>query len=228
LSIRRCPLHRNLEPRLHPVQREPRRLVQSVARQARGHRHGLRACHQHHSMHKRLQRFRQRKISNYETDIFRPIFDKLEELSGKKYGSTLPNVGQASRLSQTSEKEFRGKRWRQARCLSYARANRHGHRVSGDCRPHPHAFVCDCRRHPARQQRPQLRSAPHPAPRRALRPHARLPRTVLLQACGRARDTMGDVFPEIRARKKHVQEVIRTRKRRSIGRATRGKMSRMN
>src|ERR1035437_7650814 len=31
------------------------------------------------------------KISNYETDIFRPIFDKLEELSGKKYGSTLPN-----------------------------------------------------------------------------------------------------------------------------------------
>jgi alanine--tRNA ligase len=29
-------------------------------------------------------------ISNYETDIFRPIFDKLEKLSGKKYGSTLP------------------------------------------------------------------------------------------------------------------------------------------
>src|SRR5215469_15666806 len=30
------------------------------------------------------------KISNYETDIFRPIFDALEKLSGKKYGSTLP------------------------------------------------------------------------------------------------------------------------------------------
>jgi alanyl-tRNA synthetase len=29
-------------------------------------------------------------ISNYETDIFRPIFDELEELSGKKYGSTIP------------------------------------------------------------------------------------------------------------------------------------------
>ena len=29
-------------------------------------------------------------ISNYETDIFRPIFDELEELSGKKYTSTLP------------------------------------------------------------------------------------------------------------------------------------------
>jgi alanyl-tRNA synthetase len=30
------------------------------------------------------------KISNYETDIFRPIFDALKKLSGKKYGSTLP------------------------------------------------------------------------------------------------------------------------------------------
>jgi alanyl-tRNA synthetase len=31
-----------------------------------------------------------RPISNYETDIFRPIFDEIEKLSGKKYGSTLP------------------------------------------------------------------------------------------------------------------------------------------
>ena len=37
-------------------------------------------------------------ISNYETDIFRPIFDELEKLSGKKYASTLPIVGQALRL----------------------------------------------------------------------------------------------------------------------------------
>jgi alanyl-tRNA synthetase/REP element-mobilizing transposase RayT len=34
--------------------------------------------------------FAHTKISNYETDIFRPIFDALEKLSGKKYGSTLP------------------------------------------------------------------------------------------------------------------------------------------
>ena len=32
-------------------------------------------------------------ISNYETDIFRPIFDKIENLSGKLYGSTLPKPG---------------------------------------------------------------------------------------------------------------------------------------
>jgi alanyl-tRNA synthetase len=37
-------------------------------------------------------------ISNYETDIFRSIFDELEKLSGKNYASTLPIVGQAHRL----------------------------------------------------------------------------------------------------------------------------------
>jgi alanyl-tRNA synthetase len=34
------------------------------------------------------------KISNYETDIFRPIFDVLEILTEKKYGSTLPASAQ--------------------------------------------------------------------------------------------------------------------------------------
>lgn len=31
-----------------------------------------------------------RPISNYETDVFRPIFDEIEKLSGKTYASTLP------------------------------------------------------------------------------------------------------------------------------------------
>jgi alanyl-tRNA synthetase len=41
------------------------------------------------------KRFRDfsRVISNYETDIFRPLFDELEKLSGKRYGSTLPAPG---------------------------------------------------------------------------------------------------------------------------------------
>jgi alanyl-tRNA synthetase/REP element-mobilizing transposase RayT len=39
---------------------------------------------------KNFSDFANAKISNYETDIFRPIFDELEKLSGKKYGSTLP------------------------------------------------------------------------------------------------------------------------------------------
>ncbi|MEY2490401.1 MAG: alanyl-tRNA synthetase [Verrucomicrobiota bacterium] len=42
-------------------------------------------------------------ISNYETDIFRPIFDEIEKLSGKKYGSTVPIVGQAPRLPDQDE-----------------------------------------------------------------------------------------------------------------------------
>jgi alanyl-tRNA synthetase len=39
-------------------------------------------------------------ISNYETDIFRPLFDKLEQMSGKKYGSTLPPAGTPARTEQ--------------------------------------------------------------------------------------------------------------------------------
>src|SRR5207302_2833401 len=30
-------------------------------------------------------------VSNYETDIFRPLFDEIENFSGKKYASTLPD-----------------------------------------------------------------------------------------------------------------------------------------
>src|SRR6266481_3310456 len=39
-------------------------------------------------------------ISNYETDIFRPMFDKLEKLSGRKYGSTIPKQGSAGENEQ--------------------------------------------------------------------------------------------------------------------------------
>jgi alanyl-tRNA synthetase len=35
-------------------------------------------------------------ISNYETDVFRAIFDELEKLSGKKYASTLPDSDQSA------------------------------------------------------------------------------------------------------------------------------------
>jgi alanyl-tRNA synthetase len=39
-------------------------------------------------------------ISNYETDIFRPIFDEIEKLSGRKYGSTLPKPATAGETEQ--------------------------------------------------------------------------------------------------------------------------------
>jgi alanyl-tRNA synthetase len=37
--------------------------------------------------------FSNARISNYETDVFRPLFAEIEKLSGKKYGSTLPEAG---------------------------------------------------------------------------------------------------------------------------------------
>ena len=39
-------------------------------------------------------------VSNYETDVFRPIFDELEKLSGKKYDSTLPSAGSTGEADQ--------------------------------------------------------------------------------------------------------------------------------
>ncbi|MCK9590057.1 MAG: alanine--tRNA ligase-related protein, partial [Terrimicrobiaceae bacterium] len=44
--------------------------------------------------------FASAKISNYETDIFRPIFDEIEKLSGRKYGSTLPAAGSTGESEQ--------------------------------------------------------------------------------------------------------------------------------
>jgi alanyl-tRNA synthetase len=41
-----------------------------------------------------------RIISNYETDIFRPIFDQIEKMSGKRYTSTLPKTGSVGETEQ--------------------------------------------------------------------------------------------------------------------------------
>ena len=44
--------------------------------------------------------FANARISNYETDIFRPIFDELERMSGHRYGSTLPRAGSTGDTEQ--------------------------------------------------------------------------------------------------------------------------------
>ena len=49
--------------------------------------------------------FANAKISNYQTDIFRPIFDELEKMSGHRYGSTLPQPNAAGQVIPTSEQE---------------------------------------------------------------------------------------------------------------------------
>src|SRR4051812_42675145 len=144
-------------------------------------------------------------VSNYETDVFRPIFDELERLSGKKYASTLPVVvvGQALRLPGENQGSRSGRPTNEEqekidiafrviadhiRTLSFAIAD--GIQPSNEGR----GYVL----------------------RRILRRAVRYGRTLgfrepfFYKLVDVLADTMGDVFPEIRAKKKHVQDVIRT------------------
>jgi alanyl-tRNA synthetase len=44
--------------------------------------------------------FENARISNYETDVFRPLFDEIEKLSGRQYTSTLPAPGSTGETEQ--------------------------------------------------------------------------------------------------------------------------------
>jgi len=44
-----------------------------------------------------------RLVSNYDTDVFSPIFARLTELSGKSYGGTLPSGGKRHGLSEQEQ-----------------------------------------------------------------------------------------------------------------------------
>ena len=46
-------------------------------------------------------------VSNYDTDVFSPIFSKLEELSGKTYASTLPEDGKPTNEQEEIDVAFR-------------------------------------------------------------------------------------------------------------------------
>jgi alanyl-tRNA synthetase len=136
---------------------------------------------------KGLTDFANAKISNYETDIFRPIFDAIEKLSGRKYGSTLPKSGSTGDTEQEKiDVAFRVIA-DHIRTLSFAIAD--GIQPGNTDRN----YVL----------------------RRILRRAVRYGRALGFQEpfffklVEVLADTMGDVFPEIRAKKKHVQEVIR-------------------
>src|SRR6266702_3674963 len=129
-----------------------------------------------------------RTISNYETDIFRPIFDELEKLSGKKYASTLPDRSQPSTLNsqQATDVAFRVIA-DHIRALSFAIAD--GIIPSNEGR----GYVL----------------------RRILRRAVRYGRTLgfhepfFFKLVDIVAETMGDVFPELRARQKTIKEAIR-------------------
>jgi alanyl-tRNA synthetase len=133
--------------------------------------------------------FANAKISNYSTDIFRPIFDEIEKLSGKTYGNTLPDS--ASQLSTLNSQLAQDVAFRviadHIRTLSFAIAD--GIQPGNTDRN----YVL----------------------RRILRRAVRYGRTLglhepffykLVDVLAR---TMGDVFHELRLKQKHVEEVIR-------------------
>jgi alanyl-tRNA synthetase len=140
-----------------------------------------------------------RTISNYETDIFRPIFDELEKLSGKKYGSTLPIVGRlcetpaadTAALQNHKEQEKIDVAFRviadHIRALSFAIAD--GIIPSNEGR----GYVL----------------------RRILRRAVRYGRSLgfhepfFFKLVDVVAKTMGDVFPEVRARRNAIRETIR-------------------
>ena len=125
-------------------------------------------------------------ISNYETDIFRPIFDELENLSTKKYGSTLP----PEKSGCESEQEKIDIAFRviadHIRALSFAIAD--GIIPSNEGR----GYVL----------------------RRILRRAVRYGRTLgfhepfFFKLADVVARTMGDVFPEIRTKQSRIKETI--------------------
>src|SRR6266446_5954530 len=126
-------------------------------------------------------------ISNYETDIFRPIFDELEKLSSEKYTSTLPKSG----VAHETEQEKIDIAFRviadHIRALSFAIAD--GIIPSNDGR----GYVL----------------------RRVLRRAVRYGRALgfhepfFFKLVEVVAQTMGDVFPEVRAKQEANEETIR-------------------
>ncbi|MEI6492866.1 MAG: alanine--tRNA ligase [Verrucomicrobiota bacterium] len=136
---------------------------------------------------KGFSNFANANISNYETDIFRPIFDEIETLSGKTYGSTLPSAGSTGETEQEKADIAFRVIADHIRTLSFAIAD--GIQPGNTDRN----YVL----------------------RRILRRAVKYGRTLgfhepffykLVDVLAR---NMGDVFPEIRAKQKHVEEVLK-------------------
>jgi alanyl-tRNA synthetase len=127
-----------------------------------------------------------RVISNYETDIFRPIFDQIEKLSGKKYGSTLPAAGTAAATEQEK--------------IDIA------FRVIGD-HIRTLSFAIADGIQPGNTDRNYVL-------RRILRRAVRYGRTLgfhqpfFYKLVAVLAEKMGHVFPEIRAKQDHIEQVI--------------------
>ncbi|MDQ2659916.1 MAG: alanine--tRNA ligase-related protein, partial [Verrucomicrobiota bacterium] len=156
-----------------------------------------------------------RLISNYDTDVFRPIFDEIEKLSGKKYASTLPDGRHAASMSRLAGFQPAGSADRQdARRPSQAGSLTSeqekidiGFRVIAD-HIRTLSFAIADGIQPSNEGRGYVL-------RRILRRAVRYGRTLgfhepffykLISVLARS---MGDVFPELCAKQEHVQEVLK-------------------
>src|SRR5205809_3107753 len=141
-------------------------------------------------------------ISNYETDIFRPIFDQLEKLSGKKYGSTIPVVGQAHRLPDIEG----GSRSRPTNDPDQEKIDIAFRVIADHIRALSFAIADGII--PSNEGRGYVL-------RRVLRRAIRYGRTLgfqepfFFQLVDVVARTMGDVFPEVRSKQKAIEETIR-------------------
>ena len=126
-------------------------------------------------------------ISNYETDIFRPIFDEIERLSGKRYASTLPAGG----TTGATEQEKIDVAFRviadHIRTLSFAIAD--GIQPGNNDRNYVLRRIL----------------------RRAVRYGRALDLTepFFFKLVAVLAQTMGDVFPEVRTKQKQIEEVLK-------------------
>jgi alanyl-tRNA synthetase len=143
-------------------------------------------------------------VSNYETDIFRSIFDEIEKLSGKKYASTLPFVGQAHRLPDEEEEGSRSGRPtidREQQEIDIA------FRVIAD-HIRTLSFAIADGIIPSNEGRGYVL-------RRILRRAVRYGRTLgfhepfFFKLIDVVAKTMGHVFPEVREKQKHIQDTIK-------------------
>ncbi len=149
---------------------------------------------------KGLTDFRQ-PISNYETDIFRPIFDEIEKLSGQRYGGTLPTVRRASSLrdSETRKLEARATPDQSAIDIAFRVIADHIRTLS---------FAIADGIQPSNEGRGYVL-------RRILRRAVRYGRTLgfhapfFSQLVEVVSHTMGDVFPELREEQTQIEQTIR-------------------
>ena len=134
-----------------------------------------------------FKNFENARISNYETDVFRPIFDEIENLSGKRYGSTLPKPGSTGETDQER--------------IDVA------FRVIGD-HIRTLSFAVADGIQPGNNDRNYVL-------RRILRRAVKYGRSLgfkdpfFYKLVDVLALSMGDIFPELRSRKAHVKEVLR-------------------